>query len=198
MISRTLRRGSGRANGGAGGPRAFLRRTSVAASGAVLLFAAACGQASPSVVAYVGDQEITERQLEAALTAVNTSLGDQGGAATSEDLANIMVHGALAEQIARDKQVALTDSRRDALVQGSQLASLLDEPAARQVAYDLADTELVSQALGAEAYQAEVARRSVTLNPRFGVLDPAQKVIIQNSSGSLSKPGSATDEAAQQ
>jgi hypothetical protein len=198
MSSRALRRNSGRTTGRAAERAGRLRGVGVWVSAALLLPAAGCGQANPSVVAYVGPVEISQRQLDAAVAAVNESLGDQGGQATPEDLANIMVHGALAEQVARDHRIALTDAKRDALVGGSQLAPLLDEPVSRQVAYDLADAELVSQVLGAEAYQGEVAKRRVTLNPRFGVLDPARKVIVENSSGSLSRPAGGPGDAAQQ
>jgi hypothetical protein len=61
-------------------------------------------------------------------------------------------------------------------------------PAGRPVAYDVADQQIVSGKLGSQAYLAAVAQQSVTLNPRFGVLDPAQKTIINDKSASLARP----------
>ena len=57
--------------------------------------------------------------------------------------------------------------------------------------YDVADSQLVAERLGPEAYLAEIERRQVTLNPRYGVLDPAQKTIVTGQSGSLSQPADA-------
>ena len=70
----------------------------------------------------------------------------------------------------------------------SQLAPLLTVPEARAVAYDVADSQIVSQKLGAEAFLAALRSQRVTLNPRYGVLDPAQKTIVSGQSGSLSVP----------
>jgi hypothetical protein len=46
----------------------------------------------------------------------------------------------------------------------------------------------VAGKLGSEAYLAAAAKEPVTLNPRFGVLDPNQKTIINDKSASLAKP----------
>ena len=101
-----------------------------------------------------------------------------------------MIHGALAEQIAADSGTSrsptpsVTRSCRT-----SDLAVLLDNPDAQRVAYDVADQQLVSEKVGAEAYVAAVREQPVTLNPRFGVLDPAQKLITSvEQTGSLSRP----------
>ena len=58
-----------------------------------------------------------------------------------------------------------------------------------RVAYDVADQQLVSEKVGAQAYITAVREQPVTLNPRFGVLDPEPKLITSvEQSGSLSKP----------
>ena len=61
-------------------------------------------------------------------------------------------------------------------------------PAAREVVYDVADSQLVAQELGADAFLAAIAQRDVTLNPRYGVLDPEQKIVVSGQTGSLSEP----------
>ena len=42
--------------------------------------------------------------------------------------------------------------------------------------------------IGSAAYLAAVNDQQVTLNPRFGVLDPTQKTIITDQSASLAEP----------
>src|SRR3712207_6584210 len=99
-----------------------------------------------------------------------------------------MIHGALAEQIAADRNISVTDSEREALIKNSELAALLAVPDARPIAFDVADQQIVAQKLGAEAYLNAVRDQPVTLNPRFGVLDPTQKLILRDRTGSLAKP----------
>ena len=64
-------------------------------------------------------------------------------------------------------------------------------PDAKPIAFDVADQQIVAQKVGPDAYLTEVGERSVTLNPRFGVLDPAQKLILPDQTGSLAKPAPA-------
>jgi hypothetical protein len=154
---------------------------------ALALLLAGCGQANPSVAAYVGSEKITDRQVETALEGVRTSLGPEQEVSKIA-VVTVLVQGEIAAQIARDRNISLTDTQRNSLLAGSNLAPLLEVPEAKPVAYDIADTEIVSRALGESGYLAEIAKRPVKLNPRFGVLDPTQKTIIPNSSGSLSIP----------
>jgi hypothetical protein len=152
-----------------------------------LLTLAGCGNAEPGVVAYVGDSRITQRQLDRAVAGISATLAE-GQQVSREAVVNAMIHGALAEQIAADRKISVTDSERESLIKTSELAGLLTEPDARQVAFDVADQQIVAQKLGAEAYLAAVTEWPVTLNPRFGVLDPKRKVILGNQTGSLAKP----------
>jgi hypothetical protein len=68
---------------------------------------------------------------------------------------------------------------------------------AKPVAYDIADQQIVAQKLGAERFLAEIERRPVKLNPRYGVLDPKQKTIVENQTGSLSEPATPEPSAVQ-
>ena len=91
---------------------ATLRRAAVAGAVAVTLLAAGCSGAAPGVVAYVGDAEITQTQLETAVAAVSTTV-EQGQTVSSEAVINAMIQGELAEQIAVDKKITITDAERD-------------------------------------------------------------------------------------
>ena len=166
-------------------PAPRLRRAAAAAVAVVAL--AGCSNASPSVVAYVGDAQISQRQLEQAVDGLSSTL-QEGQTVSTEAVVNAMIQGEMAEQIAAEQDIPLTDADRDAVLAQSELAPLASVPAAREVVYDVADSQLVAQKLGADAFLAEIAQRDVTLNPRYGVLDPAQKTVVTGQTGSLSEP----------
>ena len=153
----------------------------------VTLFAAGCAKADPSVVAYVGKSKITQQQVDDAVEGVSTIVeGDQ--TVSRAAIVNALIHGAIAEQIAAANKITITDGERDTLIKNSNLAGLLNVPKARPVAYDVADQQIVSDKIGSAAYLAALGRQQVTLNPRFGVLDPNQKTIIADRSASLAEP----------
>ncbi len=157
-------------------------------SAAAVLALAGCANASPAVVAYVGDDRITQGQFDRAVAGINATL-QEGQQVNRDAVVNAMIHGVLAEQIAAKRNVTLTDSQREEALKSSDLVVLLANPDAKSVAYDLADQQLVSAKVGADAYIADVAEQTVTLNPRFGVLDPQQKLITSvEQTGSLSRP----------
>jgi hypothetical protein len=154
---------------------------------AVTLFATGCANADPSVVAYVGTSKITQQQVDDAVEGVSTIL-QEGQTVSRAAIVNAMIHGLIAEQVAAANKITITDSQRDALIKNSNLAGLLQVPQGRPVAYDLADQQIVSGKVGSEAYLAAISEEHVTLNPRFGVLDPKQKLIITDKSASLAEP----------
>lgn len=163
------------------------RRAAAALALSAALLSTGCSNAAPGVVAYVGNAEISQRQVDSAVAAVSSTV-EQGQTVSSEAVINAMIHGELASQIARDKQITITDGQRDAFLKTTNLAPLLNVAGAKPVAYDVADQQIVSKKLGAAPYLAEVTKRKVKLNPRYGVLDPKQKTIVENQSGSLSSP----------
>lgn len=167
------------------------RSVRIGVAAAVALAAlSGCANAEPGVAAYVDDTSITDSQLEAAVTGVESTL-TEGQQVSKPGVLNAMIQGAMADELAAENNLVITDSERDELLLSSQgIAGLLSVPAAKQLAYDLADTQIVADKLGAEKVAAGLAQREVTLNPRYGVLDPAQKIITTAGSGSLAKPGS--------
>ena len=164
-----------------------LRVTVLAGVVAVTLFVGGCAKAEPSVVAYMGTSRITQPQMDNAVGGVSSIL-QEGQTVSSAAVANAMIHGLIAEKVAAANKITITDSERDALIKDSNLAGLLNVPEGRPVAYDLADQQIVSGKIGTEAYLAAVREQQVTLNPRFGVLDPQQKTIITDQSASLAEP----------
>ena len=170
--------------------RPWRRVGSAVLAATAVLALAGCANAEPGVVAYVGDTRITQVQLDRAVDGVSSTL-QEGQQVSRDAVANAMIHGALAEQIAADRNISVTDAEREALIKNSQLAGLLAVPDAKPIAFDVADQQIVARKVGPEAYLTEVGQRPVTLNPRFGVLDPAQKLILPDRTGSLAKPASA-------
>ena len=172
-------------------PRSVRALVAAVLAAVVVLLASGCVGGAPSTVAYVGDDRVTQTELDGAVAGVDQTL-EEGQQVSAEAVINVLIHGVLADQIAAQHDVTITDAQRDKLLAGSNLEPLLDIPAAKQVAYDIADQQLVAQAVGPEAYVADVQGIAVELNPRFGVLDPTNKTIIEGQSSSLSLPASAT------
>jgi hypothetical protein len=162
----------------------------VLAAGAIVavLATAGCARANPSVVAYVGSNgTVTQSEVDTAVSGLSQTLKPGQQVATSAVI-NAMIHGEIAQQIADAKNVTVTDAERDKLLKGSNLAPLLDIPDAKQVAYDVADAQLVPSKVGSEAYLAAMKDIQVELNPRYGQLNTADKTIVDSTSGSLSVP----------
>lgn len=158
------------------------------AAAAAVLALAGCAGAEPGVVAYVGGDRITQGQLDRVLAGLSSTL-QEGQRVNRDAVVNAMIQGVIAEQIAAEKNLRITDAERDELLRTSELAALLDEPDAKALAYDFADSNLVAQKVGAQAYLDGVKATPVTLNPRFGVLDPNEKTITSaEETGSLSTP----------
>jgi len=162
------------------------RRAAAGLALSAVLLGAGCSQA-PGVVAYVGDSKITQNQVDSAVAAVTTTV-QQGQSVSTEAVVNAMIQGEISAQIARDRNIPITDGERDAFLKTTNLAPLLSVAGAKPVAYDVADQQIVAKRLGAKAYLAELEKQRVKLNPRYGVLDPKHKTIVENQSGSLSSP----------
>ena len=155
----------------------------------VVVTVSGCANAEPGVVAYVDDARITQRQVDDAVNAISGTL-EEGQRVSTQAVVNAMIHGELAEQVAARQNIVISDSDRDEVLQGSNLAPLLPVEAARPILDDVADQQIVASRLG-QQYFTEIGKINVTLNPRFGVLDPQQKTIIENQSSSLASPAAA-------
>ena len=170
-------------------PQRRLRLAATAVAVVALGATAGCSNASPSVAAYVDGTTISSSQLDAAVAGVGQTV-QEGQQVSPQAVLDALVHGVMADHIAAKNGVVVTDAERDAVLKGSNLEPLLPIPAAAAVAYDVADQQIVAQKVGAQPYLQQVAQEKVTLNPRYGVLDEQQKLIITDQSGSLAKPAS--------
>ena len=149
------------------------RRAGIAGLVLVALTVSGCANAEPGVVAYVDDARITQRQVDDAVNAISGTL-EEGQRVSSQAVVNAMIHGELAEQVAARQNIVISDSDRDEVLKGSNLAPLLTVEAARPVLDDIADEQIVGSRLG-QQYFTEIGKINVTLNPRLGVLDPQRE-----------------------
>lgn len=170
-------------------PKRRLRLAAASVAVVALGATAGCANASPSVAAYVDGTAITSKQLDASVAGVGQTV-EQGQQVSPQAVLDAMVHGAIADRIAAKNNVVVTDVERRAALEGSNLEPLLPIPAAAEVAYDVADQQIVAQKIGSQPYLDQVAQQQVTVNPRYGVLDEKQKLIITDQSGSLARPAS--------
>jgi hypothetical protein len=170
--------------------RCLARVAALVGVAVITLFVAGCAKADPSVAAYVGNSTITQQQVDDAVEGVSAIL-EEGQTVSQAAIVNAMIHGLIAEKVAAANKITITDGERDALIKNSNLAGLLNVEKARPVAYDVADQQIVAGKVGSSAYLAAVGDQQVTLNPRFGVLDPKQKTIITDKSASLAEPAPA-------
>lgn len=166
------------------------------ASALTLVALVGCANAEPGVAAYVDGIRITDQQVSGAVEGVSTTVA-AGQQVSTAAVLNAMIYGAISERLAATNNIVINDAERATVLRGSAVEGLVNVPAARSVAYDLADQQIVSTKLGSEAFLAAVAEQDVTLNPRYGVLDPRQKLIVGDESGSLAKPVSPTPQIPQ-
>ena len=162
------------------------RRVGLGAVLVGLLVTAACTRAEPGVVAYVGQDRISQHQVDEAVSGISSTL-EEGQSVSTEAVVNALIHGELADQVAAKEHLVITDADRVAILKDSNLAPLMNVAAAKPVLYDVADAQIVTRKLG-NRYLTEIAKINVTLNPRYGVLDQGQKTIVSDESGSLAKP----------
>ena len=173
-------------------PAASKRRSrlvAVSLAVAALGATAGCGHANPAVAAYVDGTAITSAQLDTAVAGVTKTV-QEGQQVSPQAVLDAMVHGVIAEQIAAKNNITITDAERDSVLQGSNLEPLLPIADAKPIAYDVADQQIVAQKVGSQPYLAQVAQQQVKVNPRYGVLDESQKLIVTDRSGSLAAPAS--------
>ncbi|QDP97944.1 hypothetical protein FOE78_20380 [Microlunatus elymi] len=145
-----------------------------AVSGAVLL--GGCAQ-SPADVAVVDGTSITRDQLNTA----------EAGAQQVSDLSrdqvlSVLIQGQVALDTAAKRGITITDADRDAQLN----PAVLQIADAHELAYDLADVQLITKKIGEDEFKKELEQADVTVNPRYGSWDPKQSLTVIPGTGSLS------------
>lgn len=148
-------------------------------SGAAVL--GGCAQ-NGDTVASVDGTRITRSQLDTSMSGAR-QMSQPGQQPSSDQVLTIMIRGQIADRIAQQRGIPLSDAER-----AKQLnPAVLQVPDARELAYDLADTQIVVNAVGQNAFKKALAAADVSVNPRFGSWDPRQTFGVQGDTGSLSQ-----------
>lgn len=157
-------------------------RTAVVAAAAALALTG-CTH-NPSVAATVDGVAISERAVQQATDALVAAF-DADPSDARDFAVNRTIHGQLAERIAADNGITITEADRvEVLNQQPQLAALAQQPHGKALADDWIDITVVAGSLGTEKLLSEVAKHPVTVNPRYGAWDPT--TASTGGSGSLS------------
>lgn len=153
-------------------PVKILHRIAGLIAAAAVVVTTGCAGSAPDVAAYVGPTRISDRHLHEITVAADEVLRTQGQRASSGGVLNGLVLGEIAEQTATERGIKISDSERDALISPSNLGSLLGDGRTRQLAYALADAELVRMRVGDELFLKSLGEAQVRLNPRYGTWQP--------------------------
>ncbi|HEY9290704.1 MAG TPA: hypothetical protein VIP98_05435 [Microlunatus sp.] len=145
-----------------------------AVAGAIVL--GGCAQ-SPADVAVVDGTSITRDQLNAAEAGAK-----QVSQLSRDQVLSVLIQGQVALDTAQKRGLTITDADRDAELN----PAVLRVPDAHDLAYDLADVQIISQKLGEDAFRKELQNAEVTVNPRYGSWDPKQSLTVIPGTGSLS------------
>lgn len=157
-----------------------------AMAGAILIVLGAVGcSQQPGVVAYVGDAQVTQSELREAVDAFQQIRPAGQPPVAKAALVNGLIYGELASQIARDNKITITNADRHQLLNPDILAQRDLLP----IVYNFIDPQIVATTMGTEKFKAEVSKREVRVNPRFGTWDPEGQSLMDGSSASLSEIG---------
>lgn len=155
-----------------------------------LLALAGCG-GNPQIAVYVDDAPVPLAKVEAVaqvLADTSSDAYDTAGSFTPTVL-QILVQAKLAERVATDKKITVTDAQRQTVYAQNELYStLLKNPVTTGFMQSYADTAVVLADKSAQAaYRDVMAAATIRVNPRFGVWDPRNGSLAEGSSGSLSE-----------
>lgn len=168
--------------------------TALAATG--LLVLAGCG-GNPQVAAYVGgptstiDVQVQQAEVDKIARGIADTTSDAYDTAVTftAPVMQILVQTVLAERVAKDLNLTVTDAQRETFYATAELyPELAKNPATRDfmVAFANANTILAQEPVGT-AFGELVAKTPIRVNPRYGTWDPKAGALVEGSSGSLSE-----------
>jgi hypothetical protein len=166
------------------------RAALAAATCAATLALAGCAGGAPGAAAEVGGERITESQVTSAYDGVQQAFGAESQV-SKQAVIDALIRGVICDEIATRRSITITDSQRDAKLKGDASGEkLLAVPAAKGVAYDLADEQILAEQLGTQVYTQQLAAAKVTVNPRYGTW-----ATVDGQTGLAAQPGSLSSPA---
>ena len=143
-------------------------------AGAIVL--GGCAQ-SPADVAVVDGTSITRDQLNTAEAGAK-----QISQLSRDQVLSVLIQGQVALHTAEKRGLTITDADRDAQLN----SAVLEVDDARELAYDLADVQIIVGKIGEKHFKKVLTKADVTVNPRYGSWDPKQSLTVIAGTGSLS------------
>lgn len=137
---------------------------------------------SPATAATVNGTTITRSQLQQSLSGANQILG-AGNELSSAQVLTVLIQGVVAEDVATQRGLTITDTERNAKLSAPALAV----SAARPFVYDVADANIVAAQVGEAELTRSIKSASVVINPRYGTWQPSSSVAVVAGTGSLSQ-----------
>ena len=130
----------------------------------------------------------TNRQVSVMIDGCAAALGSPSEIPATV-LVTEMIHADVAQRLAAANNIAYSDEELRQPLESGALGDLakamLGDPACAQLALDLTLEVLVVRELGGTVYAQAVGQIPITVNPRFGVWNPADMSV--DGSGSLSQ-----------
>lgn len=150
-----------------------------------------CASGNPQVAAYVGDQTISQAQVDAVAKVLADSTTDttDSGGGYAATVVQIMIQGKVAQAAAAAKGITVSDAdRQKTLASNATLQTLAKNPVTADFITDYVDTSLIlSKEEGQAAAKDVLAHTTIRVNPRFGVWDATSYGLVDGSTGSLSE-----------
>lgn len=163
-------------------------KLAVLATTAVLALTGCAGD--PNVAAYVDGSPIRQAEVDTLARAISQTVDTAGSEGTLRPVVlSILVQTKVAEAVAAEQQIEVTDAERQAvLATNAGLAALAQNPATADFTLRYLNAGLVLNSdKGSAAAAAVYARTAVRLNPRLGTWDAESHSVAEGSSGSLSE-----------
>lgn len=160
-------------------------KRSLATLSVVGLLLAGCAAGTPSTSAVVNGTSVSESDVTRWSNGCAPAFQNTP-AAVRPAMVNAAMQGALADTIAAEKSITVTDADRVRGVASMQDADLLmADPDCAEAVLAVSSLIFVADKLGTEAFTQAIADSDVEVNPRYGTWDPAA-VGLSGNSGSLS------------
>ncbi len=152
---------------------------------AAVVVLAGCANPSGTVAFQLGDTTVSNAQVTDSSAGCARLMEGVKPEQVRMTVAQFMVGGLISDAIIQQKQLTVTDSQIDQRVTELQGQPLLADADCARAVRDLARWDLVKETVGAAAFQSDVGKLDVAVNPRYGSWDSLRGTLT-GASGSLS------------
>lgn len=157
----------------------------LAAVVAAVLALTGCSTPGAGVAATVNGVSITAERVEMPVRTLGAD-GDAAGAHAT--VLTYAIRAEVARTLAAQQNIQLTGEPRTAfLTANANLAQYVDDPTVSGFIDDVADTSIVTQRVGEDAFLSALQGAAVRVNPRYGSWS-VETAAVAESGGQLSQP----------